>query len=93
MVTLEQQSEQDIEALFVCLLRRHLTEQLSPLLVAINQLIGQLIEQVEIREQLARRDFEENHTLRIEVAKLAAIVTELRNGSPADTATNLQQVN
>jgi hypothetical protein len=67
------------EAWFVACLRKHLLDQLWPMLSAIDALVRQLVEQIDLREALARR--------------LAANVAEMRNGSPADTAPNLQQVN
>jgi hypothetical protein len=61
---------------------RHLGVHLCPLIEAINALIGQLVEQLEAREQIARSYCEQNAELRIEVAKLAANVAAMRDATP-----------
>lgn len=76
------------EAWVVDILRRHLLEQLWPIISTIDQLVTQLIEQVDAREKLAKRYLEENHALRVEVAKLVANVEAMRNGPLPPDAVN-----
>jgi hypothetical protein len=77
----------NIEAWFAELLGRHLEAQLAPMIMAINELVAQLVEQVNIRERIARSYLEQNAELRVEVAKLAANVAAMRDNSvPADWA-------
>lgn len=74
------EAPENIEAWFAELLHRHLAEQLAPMIMAINQLVAQLVEQLDARERLARRYLEDNAELR-QVARLAENV---RNATPTD---------
>jgi hypothetical protein len=75
-------SNEQIEAWLAEVLQRHLEAQLRPMIFAINALVVQLVEQVEIREQVNRDYLEQNRELRVEVAKLAANVATLRDATP-----------
>jgi hypothetical protein len=81
----QQEPIMDAEALFVACVRHHLEEHFAPVIAGIAQLVTDLREQVEIREQLAREAILENRALRVEVAKLAANIDAMRNGTPIDT--------
>jgi hypothetical protein len=72
------------EQWFVGLFHKHMRDALWPMLSAIDRLVTQMVEQINIREQLAQRYLEDNRELRIEVAKLAANVAEMRNAAPSD---------
>jgi uncharacterized coiled-coil DUF342 family protein len=81
-------SDTAAEQWFVDQLRRHLPGHLeltiAGVCVAASQLIAEAREQIDQREQQARRYLEEARELRVEVAKLAATVAALRGLPPAE---------
>jgi hypothetical protein len=74
----------NIDMWFAELLRGHLEAQLAPMIITLNALIGELVEQVNIREKVNRDYLEQNRELRVEVSKLAENVRAMRDTtSPA----------
>lgn len=76
------------ETQFLACLKQHLAGHLQPFILGITfasvQVVNEMREQVAAHDATARRYLEEAAALRLEVSKLAAIVTSLSGADQID---------